>query len=299
VARAVSTGNANAAANAEEAIMLRTGSLLTLVVSWLFVSPALGSDLIAPVSFQADTAVTASVPFAIASSAGSQTSQIQGASMQATGDISAEGESFDYDAFTTADGQSHFEVTFDLTGPASFTLSGEISASGPQCSTTVALDGPSGPIAAISAMNQTTPILETGTMEPGTYTLVADADGRAFGDFFIFFDALGSYDVLFTVTPITGVPESGPDNGSSFVVAPNPFREQTTISHRIPGTMAVDASIFDLQGRLVRKLAGFEGDPTLSWDGRNRRGELVHPGVYFVRLEAGDEVHRLKVTRIR
>jgi flagellar hook assembly protein FlgD len=310
--------------------MSRTGSLLTLVVSWLFVSPALGSDLIVPVSqdrwvfafafaqdfmgededsatvaasdfglFQADTTVTATISFATAFGQASQTSEIQSASMQATGDISATGEGFDYDASFVAEGQSHFEVTFDVTPPVSFILSGDISASGVLSTTTVTLDGPSGPIVAISAANQTTPILETGAMEPGTHTLVVDAHGRGFGDFFTFFPASGSYNVLFTVAPVTGVPEIGPNDGRSFVVAPNPFREQTTISPRIPGTVAVDASIFDLQGRLVRELAGFEGDPTLSWDGRNRRGELVHPGVYFVRLEAGDEIHRLKITRIR
>jgi hypothetical protein len=310
--------------------MLRTGSLLTLIALWLFASPALGGGFIAPASqdrwvtvsayaqdfigtdedsaslaasdfglFEADTTVTATIAFAVAFGQGSQTSEILGDSLQATGDISATGEGFDYDASFVAEGQSHFEVTFDVAAPLSFTLSGEISASGVLSTTTVALDGPSGPMVAISAGNQTTPILEAGTMEPGTHTLVVDAHGTGFGDIFSFFPASGSYDVLLSVSPATGVPERGPDRGSSFVVVPNPFREQTRISHEIPGTLAVDASIFDVQGRLVRRLAGSEGNPTLSWDGRDRRGELVHPGVYFVRLEAGDEVHRLKVTRIR
>lgn len=309
--------------------MLRTGFLSTLVVSWLFVSPASGSELV-PVSqdrwvsvhafaqdfmgsdedsaslaapdfglFQADTTVTATITFATAFGQGSQTSEILSASMTATGDMSASGDGFDYDASFVADGGSHFEVTFDVTEPLSFTLSGEISASGVLSTTTVALDGPSGSIVAISAANQTTPILETGMLVPGTHTLVVDADGTGFGDFFSFFPASGSYDVLFTVTPVTGVPGSVGESGSSFVVAPNPFRERTTISARTPGTGVVQASIFDLQGRLVRELAGADGDPTLSWDGRDRRGALVQPGVYFVHLRAGEEVHRLKVTRVR
>jgi len=197
--------------------MLRPGFLSTLVVSWLFVSSAPASELV-PVSqdrwvsvhafaqdfmgsdedsaslaapdfnlFQVDTTVTATITFATAFGQGAQTSEIMDASMTATGDISATGEGFDYDASFVADGRSHFEVTFDVTAPLSFTLSGEISASGLQCSTTVVLDGPSGTIASLSARNQTTPVLETGTMGVGTYTLVVDSDGRAFGDFFTFF----------------------------------------------------------------------------------------------------------------
>jgi hypothetical protein len=74
---------------------------------------------------------------------------------------------------------------------------------------------------------------------------------------------------------------------------PNPFTGRTMLSVALPGTGAVDLKVFDNNGRLVRVLAS--GAPVSrranwAWDGRDRDGRTVAPGVYFYRASAaGDE----------
>ena len=314
--------------------MRRIVSLLTLSVSCFcfFVAPVMAVDLIDPVSqnryvsvsalavddfipetdqdsdslaapdfglFQVTTGADASVTTAVASSAGSQTSEIFGDSLQTSGSISASAESHDYEAFGQASGTSRCEVTFDVTSPSVFTLSGDVAAFD-NGDASVTLDGPSGMIVSVSAIeNQTTPVLETGGLVPGTYSLVASASGLAYGSFFVAFPAGASYDLSFTLEPSTSASGHGTAVRVAPVVAPNPFCEETTISHGLLSGAVVDAAIFDVRGRLVRELTGSKGDRTLPWDGRNGFGESVRPGVYFIRLENGGEVHPLKVTRIR
>src|SRR6185503_19777155 len=82
--------------------------------------------------------------------------------------------------------------------------------------------------------------------------------------------------------------------GQSF---PNPFSNETTT---IPFTLAkagnVRVRILDLPGREVRLLASRgmgPGPQSIQWDGRNREGLAVSPGVYLYRLEmAGYESTR-------
>ncbi len=71
---------------------------------------------------------------------------------------------------------------------------------------------------------------------------------------------------------------------------PNPFGTTTTIHFAIPEARAVNLSIFDLEGRLVRAIAGEQlaaGIHSATWDGRDDLGRRVAPGVYFYRLDAG------------
>ena len=57
----------------------------------------------------------------------------------------------------------------------------------------------------------------------------------------------------------------------------------------VAGSAAVQAEIFDLAGRRVRRLEERRevgaGGYSMSWDGRDDKGELVPPGVYAVRLK--------------
>ena len=83
--------------------------------------------------------------------------------------------------------------------------------------------------------------------------------------------------------------EQIPPDNSPIAVYPNPFSEGTMISH--PGVKAgdiVSVSIYDYQGKLIRKLTqsetavqdGFE----ISWDGNAASGTTVRNGVYFVSI---------------
>jgi len=76
---------------------------------------------------------------------------------------------------------------------------------------------------------------------------------------------------------------------------PNPFRRSVVIEatlSSVEGRLAV--SVYDIAGRLVRKLVGFEdarelGSPvSIIWDGRGDGGARMSSGVYFVTLSSGD-----------
>jgi hypothetical protein len=85
---------------------------------------------------------------------------------------------------------------------------------------------------------------------------------------------------------------------------PNPFNPTTTIDYEIPGgrEVRVSLSIYDLRGRLVRRLEeGMErpGRHSVLWDGRDSFGVPVPSGVYLYRLEAGDHTFTRKMTLLR
>jgi hypothetical protein len=71
---------------------------------------------------------------------------------------------------------------------------------------------------------------------------------------------------------------------------PNPFNPVTMIRYDVPaGGGMVTLRIYDVSGRLVKTLAdGSEGEgpKTVTWDGRNDRGQGMSSGVYFLRMTA-------------
>ena len=243
--------------------------------------------------FQADTTVAASVMNAVATCSAAQMSQILAASIVATGSMSASGDGYDYEARGTANGASQCDVTFNVNEHSLFTLSGSLTAAGTAVSG-VTLDGPSGTVAMVTGgANQTTPVLATGVLMSGTYSLSASVSGSAIGDFFVYVTGSASYDISLSLTSITGAPLVGTALPRA---TPNPFREITWIRGSLPGGQL---TISDVHGRLIRRLALLSDRGAIPWDGRDGRGRSVPPGVYFVR-HAGDESRSaLKVTRLR
>jgi hypothetical protein len=78
---------------------------------------------------------------------------------------------------------------------------------------------------------------------------------------------------------------------------PNPFNPTTAIDFRLPATMHIDLSIFDVTGRRVATLADetlAAGPHRVVWDGAG-----VGSGVYFYRLHAGDETVTRKLTVLK
>lgn len=83
--------------------------------------------------------------------------------------------------------------------------------------------------------------------------------------------------------------------------APNPFRSEVTLSFVLPQHDALDVTIHDLNGRLVRQVARGPhqaGEHRFTWDGRNGAGENVAAGVYFVRFESKSMRTTAKVLRL-
>jgi flagellar hook capping protein FlgD len=84
---------------------------------------------------------------------------------------------------------------------------------------------------------------------------------------------------------------------------PNPFNPQTTIAFDLPQRAVASLRIYDVSGRLVRELiAGDElaqGAHSVSWNGRNDRGQALAAGVYFYRLQAGEYLATRRMALIK
>jgi hypothetical protein len=85
-------------------------------------------------------------------------------------------------------------------------------------------------------------------------------------------------------------------------VHPNPFSASTTISLTALIGTDLEVSVFNIEGKLVRRLSAEHTAPgryDLTWDGRNDAGLDASPGVYFVRLAARGAEASTKVVLIR
>ncbi|MBD3289603.1 T9SS type A sorting domain-containing protein [candidate division KSB1 bacterium] len=83
---------------------------------------------------------------------------------------------------------------------------------------------------------------------------------------------------------------SMPENYTLNQNYPNPFNPSTTISFSIPKNEYVKVSVYNLLGGLVAELYEGElsaGQHSVTWDGRDRSGNLASSGIYFYQLKAG------------
>jgi hypothetical protein len=82
---------------------------------------------------------------------------------------------------------------------------------------------------------------------------------------------------------------------------PNPVAERTLVAFDLPAPSRVHAALYDVSGRLVRRLVDVPltaGKHQFAWDRRNQSGRLVPSGIYFLQLEAGAHVSRQKIVVI-
>ncbi|MGQ0721654.1 MAG: S8 family serine peptidase [Candidatus Eiseniibacteriota bacterium] len=85
-------------------------------------------------------------------------------------------------------------------------------------------------------------------------------------------------------------------------VGANPLRGSAELSFEVPAAERVTLQVFDVTGRLVRRLIDGEvaaGPHRSIWDGRRDGGELAAGGVYFLRLETAGGSSTRKVTVVR
>jgi hypothetical protein len=84
---------------------------------------------------------------------------------------------------------------------------------------------------------------------------------------------------------------------------PNPFNPTTTIKYSLARKSKVTLTIYDIAGRLVRRLLTDEpteaGDHTTKWNGMNDAGKRVASGVYFCMMKTGDEKSGIKLILLR
>ncbi|KAA3618714.1 MAG: T9SS C-terminal target domain-containing protein [Calditrichaeota bacterium] len=82
---------------------------------------------------------------------------------------------------------------------------------------------------------------------------------------------------------------------------PNPFRDETTINFLLPEAARVSLQIFNSVGKHIITLdknLREAGKFTVIWDGKNGNGERMAAGLYFCRLQAGNEFRIRKLLYI-
>ncbi len=83
---------------------------------------------------------------------------------------------------------------------------------------------------------------------------------------------------------------------------PNPFNAGTTIAYDLPASGRVEATIYNLQGRIIRRLvsgmqsAGFH---TIHWNGRKDSGEEAASGAYVCRVSAENEWAHIRISYVK
>lgn len=79
---------------------------------------------------------------------------------------------------------------------------------------------------------------------------------------------------------------------------PNPVRRQAVISYCLARTSKVDCQIFDINGRMVRRVAAGQataGEQQVVWNRDDAGGIPVPAGVYFVQVRSDGENARVKI----
>ncbi|NQU05174.1 MAG: T9SS type A sorting domain-containing protein, partial [Calditrichaeota bacterium] len=100
----------------------------------------------------------------------------------------------------------------------------------------------------------------------------------------------------FAVIDLAAVSEL-PSEFGIISVYPNPFNAQTRITYSLPEASLVDLAIFDLNGRRINQLTGSRmsaGMHTVSFNGTG-----IPSGIYFIRLNAGQQKSEWKVALVK
>ena len=83
---------------------------------------------------------------------------------------------------------------------------------------------------------------------------------------------------------------------------PNPFNSSTTLHYDLPKPSSVVISIYDILGNEVIELVNEEqhyGYKKIIWNGENRAGNKVSPGVYFYKAKLGELIETKKMTLMK
>jgi len=83
---------------------------------------------------------------------------------------------------------------------------------------------------------------------------------------------------------------------------PNPFNATLRIQYGVPVSSEVSIGVYDVRGRLVRRLVNRSmaaGNYSASWNGRDDSGRNASSGVYFIKVNAGanNRVQRVSLVK--
>lgn len=100
----------------------------------------------------------------------------------------------------------------------------------------------------------------------------------------------------------TGVPAHDPSTLGFALASSNPFAEGITLSLSLPTPSHASVAVYDLRGRLVRRLVSEDlaaGVHPVAWDGRDGLGASVPSGVYFALASVRDWRAQRKLVVLR
>ena len=84
---------------------------------------------------------------------------------------------------------------------------------------------------------------------------------------------------------------------------PNPFNPRTIFRYELPATAVVHLTVYDLTGRLVRRLVASRhqvaGSHEVVWSGTDDHGRSAASGVYVARLQAGQHCASTRVVLVQ
>jgi hypothetical protein len=98
---------------------------------------------------------------------------------------------------------------------------------------------------------------------------------------------------------------AGPDIGGiqGLFAAPNPSNPMTSIGFELRNPAVVEVGIFDISGRLVKRVVAGDylqaGPVSVRWNGTDDSGRAVASGTYFYRVQAGQTVRSDRITLVR
>jgi len=239
-------------------------------------------------AFDSGAAADVILDGAIGSGGGSQQSAILPNGLTAVASQFANGECWEFGYAAGGTSINRFDVTFDLSADAEYSLTGGLGRfdSG---YTTLEFSGPGGLIIEITPdRNMFEPFAESGTVPAGRYRLFVVSSGLADGFDFESDYASGEFDVTLMFQTPTSVPDLA---GSGFLHAfPNPFDTEATIALDSSGAESAlldGVQIIDTSGRVLRTLDMRDRSENVVWNGQDERGVDVPPGIYFLRADFG------------
>lgn len=83
---------------------------------------------------------------------------------------------------------------------------------------------------------------------------------------------------------------------------PNPFNHTTAIKYHLHKATKVVLKIYDLLGQEINTMVNdneIAGEKLVVWDSKNLNGQFVNSGIYFCRLQVGDEVQVQKMSLLK
>jgi hypothetical protein len=136
--------------------------------------------------------------------------------------------------------------------------------------------------------------LEFDLSYTNTSLQTAGTDGMPIGDVYHWFPE--QYSTAVEKRAVT------PDDFALEANFPNPFNPTTTINYKLNTTGNVKLTVYNMLGKEVKTLVNQDktaGSYSVQWDGTNNGGAKVSSGVYFYRLEMGNQAKMHKMLLVK